>query len=283
MKSITDGFNEIKDNHFGLTGCGIGKSPHFRHIRVLKELCENPPATDGAVLADALLARIEQNWRAGRDKRETAPSGENWRFCKAGKMDPNNPSPEVTFERDFIEVAGDDWANQVPTSSGLLGPAADGRRAIDLVERKGEGVFEFVELKIKIDVDTPLRAALEVLDYATLYAFTRLNADALGYGPGFSELLEAQHIKLRVLAPQPFYGFKTRGGRRPYQLEWLEQTLHTATSRLSKRISSGFQMDFGFDVFSDSFPWKPRDQRSDDDILKMMTERHPLIGGLDSD
>jgi len=173
MKSITDGFNEIKDNHFGLTGCGIGKSPHFRHIRVLKELCENPPATDGAVLADALLARIEQNWRAGRDKRETAPSGENWRFCKAGKMDPNNPSPEVTFERDFIEVAGDDWANQVPTSSGLLGPAADGRRAIDLVERKGEGVFEFVELKIKIDDDTPLRAALEVLDLG--------NAENQGY------------------------------------------------------------------------------------------------------
>ena len=218
MKSITDGFNEIKDNHFGLTGCGIGKSPHFRHIRVLKELCENPPATDGAVLADALLARIEQNWRAGRDKRETAPSRENWWFCKAGKMDPNNPSPEVTFERDFIEVAGDDWANQVPTSSGLLGPWADKRRAIDLVECKGEGVFEFIELKI--ESDTPLIAALEVLDYAALYAFTRLNADELGYGPGFSELLEAQHIKLRVLAPQPFYGFKTRGDRRPYQLEW---------------------------------------------------------------
>lgn len=279
MESITDGFNEIKDAHLGLTGCGIGKSPHFKHIRVLKKLCGNPPATDGAVLADALLARIEHNWRAGRDEHETAPSRENWRFRKAGNMASYNPSPEVTFERDFIEVAGDDWANQVPTSSGLLGPWADKRRAIDLVECKGEGVFEFIELKI--ESDTPLIAALEVLDYAALYAFTRLNADELGYGPGFSELLEAQHIKLRVLAPQPFYGFKTRGDRRPYQLEWLEQALHTATSRLSKRIGREFQMDFRFEIFPDEFAWGPEHRRCRSHILKMMAGRRPLISRSD--
>lgn len=276
MKSITDGFNEIKDAHLKLTG----KSPRFKTITSLEKLCGNPPATDGAALADALLARIEQNWRTGRDEYETAPSRENWRFRKAGNMASYNTSREMTFERDFTELGGDDWANQVPTSSGLLGPWADKRRAIDLVERKGEGVFEFIELKI--ESDTPLRAAFEVLDYAALYAFSRLNADALGYGPGFSELLEAQHIKLRVLAPQPFYGFKTSGGGRLlYQLEWLEQTLQTATNRLSTRIGRTLQMGFRFEVFPDEFSWGPEHRRCRTHILKMMAGRRPLISKSD--
>ena len=66
-----------------------------------------------------------------------------------------------------------------------------------------------------------------------------------------------------------------------YPLDWLGQILQSAMQHFAQRIGGGFQMDFGFDVFSDSFPWKPEDQRSDDDVRKMMTERRPLIGGLD--
>ena len=277
VTSITDGLDDIKDAHFGLIGCGIGKSPHFKHITALKKLCENPPATNGAVLANALLARIEQNWRAGRDKHDTAPSRENWRFRKAGKMSTRNASAEVTFERDLADLGGENWANQVPTSSGLLGPHADKRRAIDLVERTGAGEFELIELKI--ESDTPLFAALEILEYGALYVFSRVEVKALGYEPGFSEILEAQHIKLRVLAPQPFYEFKTRAGRRPYQLDWLGRALQSATRHLALRIGGGFHMDFGFDVFPDDFISEPEDRRREGDILKMMAGRRPLMDG----
>ncbi len=279
VTSITDGLDDLKDAHFGLIGCGIGKSPHFKHITALKKLCENPPATDGAVLADTLLAKIEQNWRAGRDKHDTAPSRENWRFRKAGKMSTRNASAEVTFERELADLGGENWANQVPTSSGLLGPHADKRRAIDLVERTGAGEFELIELKI--ESDTPLFAALEILEYGALYVFSRVEVKALGYEPGFSEILEAQHIKLRVLAPQPFYEFKTRGGRHPYQLDWLEQTLQTAAGRLSKRIGREFQMDFRFEIFPDEFAWGPEHRRCRSHILKMMAGRRPLISRSD--
>ena len=40
VKSITDGLDDIKDTHFGLIGCGVGKSPHFGHITVVN----TPPA-----------------------------------------------------------------------------------------------------------------------------------------------------------------------------------------------------------------------------------------------
>jgi hypothetical protein len=276
VKSITDGFNEIKDAHFGLIGCRIGKPPHFQHVRVMKNLCSNPPTTDGEMLAGALIARIEQNWRAGRDEHETAPSRENWRFRKAGKMSPRNASAEVTFERDLAGLGGENWANQVPTSSGLLGPHADKRRAIDLVERTGEGEYELIELKI--DSNTPLFAALEILEYGALYVFSRMEAKALGYESGFSALLEAQCIRLRVLAPRSFYEFNTNEGPSPYQLEWLKRTLQIATRHLAQQIGGGFQMDFGFDVFPDGFVWESRERSTDDYVLKMAAGRHPLSG-----
>ncbi len=40
VKSITDGLDDIKDTNFGLIGCGVGKSPHFGHITVLKNFAE---------------------------------------------------------------------------------------------------------------------------------------------------------------------------------------------------------------------------------------------------
>jgi hypothetical protein len=128
-----------------------------------------------------------------------------------------------------------------------------------------------------------LFAALEILEYGALYVFSRVEAKALGYEPGFSDLLEAQRIRLRVLAPRSFYEFKTRGGRRPYQLDWLGRTLQSATRHLAQRIGGGFHMDFGFDVFPDDFTWEPRDRRPGDYVLKMAAGRRPLIGGLDSD
>ena len=60
----------------------------------------------------------------------------------------DNTSPEVMLERSIVRAASDNWANQVPTSSGLIGPHADKVRNIDLVQRLDENHFSFIELKV---------------------------------------------------------------------------------------------------------------------------------------
>ncbi len=80
------------------------------------------------------------------------------------------------------------------------------------MERTGNGSFDFIELKIRSD--TPLFAALEVLDYGVLYAFSRIYARSLNYNPGCSEIIDAHEIGLRVLALTQFYEYKSHTGAR---------------------------------------------------------------------
>ncbi len=193
VKSIADRFDALKDAALDLASCGVGDPPHFKHRRTLMMLCANDLGADGAALADTLVEQATQNWEVGRERYGASPSRQNWRFAQVGKMVAHNRSPEVSFERALAEVGGDHWANQVPTCSGLVGYRADGRRSIDLVERVWDRSFNLIELKI--GSDTPLFAALEVLDYGVLYAFTRMNARSLGMRPPVPEtILEKPQI-----------------------------------------------------------------------------------------
>ena len=91
-----------------------------------------------------------------------------------------------------------DWANQVPVASGLIAGAADGRRAIDLVHKRGERHFELIELKTASD--TPLYAAVEVIGYGCIWLLAR------AYPPSLRvQYLEADHVDLSVLAPMNYY------------------------------------------------------------------------------
>lgn len=274
-KSITDHFDGIKNKHLGLVGLGIKHARHFKHIGVLNELCSTPPKIDGYSLASSLLLQVYDNWSTSGRENNSSPSRQNWRFTKVGKMALHNPSPEVTFERTLVDSRGDNWANQVPTSCGIVASHADRRRSIDLVERVRDQGFDFIELKI--GSDTPLYAALEVLDYGVLYAFSRLNAEALKYDAGFSKILEAKSIGLRVLAPSEFYSPKKQKDGGFWDLSWLESTIQNAAGYLSSRIGSGFTMNFRFDVFSEGISWNREDSGDRDKVLTMIDGRRPLI------
>ena len=282
MKSLTDGFDQIKDESLGVADSRIGESPHYQHVRTCKRLCTSPPpCADGADLAAELVDRAEKNWSSGKGRSLASPSGENWRFTRAGDMRPTNPSLEVTFERKFMEAAIDGWANQVPTCAGVLRPKADRRRAIDLVRRIGEGRFDFIELKVVADEwdgsGKPLFAAMQVLEYGVLYAFSRIHAPSLKYRPGHNPILDSHRVGLRVLAPARFYEYKVRGGREPYELGWLELMMRDATGELASRIGGGMVMDFRFDVFPDAFSWPQPQQTAIDHAKRMMERRRPLI------
>ena len=277
MKSIAHGFDGIKDESLGLVDSGIGQPPHFRHRRSCKFLCTNQPLhADGAGLAEALVTQATRNWTAGQERGGAPSSSENWRFTRAGKMVPDDPSPEVTFERAFMEAADEHWANQVPTCSGVFRPEADHRRSIDLVKKTGNGSFEFIELKVCSD--TPLFAALEVLDYGVLYVFSRIHARSLKYRPGCSAILDAHKIGLRVVAPRRFYEYKIRAGPWvPFDLGWLESMMRDAARQLASMIRGDTTIDFRFDVFSEGFSWPQQEYAGGDYALTMMAGRQPLI------
>jgi hypothetical protein len=128
-----------------------------------------------------------------------------------------------------------DWVNQVPTASGLVSPTNDRHRNIDLVHRLAPGRYEFIELKL--GSDTPLTAVMELLQYWSLYLFARRNYRQLGSRP---EMLDADQVHLRVLAPQPYYN--------RYDLRWLEPEINAAVKGIGKNC--GILVDLAFQAFA---------------------------------
>jgi hypothetical protein len=89
------------------------------------------------------------------------------------------------------------------------------------VHNLAHGVWEFIELKV--NSDTPLYAAMEILQYGLLFLFSRHHQQELQYDTS-KELLQATQIHLKVLAPSRYYTSNRAGA--PYQLQWLEESLN---------------------------------------------------------
>jgi hypothetical protein len=139
-----------------------------------------------------------------------------------------------------IAAAGGGWSNQVPICSGVAGPSADRRRAIDLVHQVDEGHFAFLELKIASD--TPLYAAIEIIGYGCVWLLSRGRGAAAA-----SELLAAQQVDLVVLAPAEYYA--------PFRLDALAEALNAQVSALGG--SHGVELSFRFEVLPEPLARMP--------------------------
>src|SRR5262245_27510495 len=143
--SFFDGLPEIICTHLGVK--------NFRTKKAALELAaRNPFVFSGEQFVRALFERLDRNWSAVLPGLSKPPSSQNFRWCVTkDRIDPENTSPEVTLERALIHACINanrkDWSNQVPLISGIAGPRAYKRRAIDLVHRDENGGFEFIELK----------------------------------------------------------------------------------------------------------------------------------------
>ena len=250
MSSILQGTWCVIDRFFGLEEVGT-TIPHFKHKRSCLELSNHPPqGLDGKTLLTTLYFTIQTNWRESLYHKP--PSKENWRVEPRDQLAEKNVSPEVTLERTIIQASDATWGNQVPTSSGLTGPRCDKVRNIDLVHNMGSGVWEFIELKVKSD--TPLYAAMEILQYGLLFLLSRKHQEEFGYDKHSKELLQASQVHLKVLAPYEYY--IPRRSSQPYQLKWLEAFLNDGLyGFLKDHNHPPLHMDFQFEAFPLDFQW----------------------------
>jgi hypothetical protein len=177
-----------------------------------------------------VLNVIAQNWRLGEADKQLGRSRENWRWSLRTQIGAHNRSPEVLLERAIaaacLRTGRRDWANQIPVSSGLILGASGRRRAIDLVQQRGDAHFELIELKV--NSDTPLYAAIEALAYSSIWLLTREARQG-----STSSILAATRLDVRVLAPSRHY--------EPFELEVLESSIDRSLKGLAPE--HGVQMN----------------------------------------
>lgn len=243
-ESILTGVELIIDEVLDLRSCGVGKAPQYKHKTTCRKLSVLPPATfDATALIMKIYAQVESNWKEGANYKS---STENWRFEPRTNIDTSNEDPEIKLERAIVRIQPQppvNWVNQAPTSSGFVGQWADKHRNIDLIHRCEDGAYEFIELKV--ESDTPLYAAMEILQNAVLYIFSRENERKMEWGSDKQELLRiATVIHLRVLAPCSYY--------EGYNLDWLEVNICNGLKTFLAGRTPKLQMDFRFDAFP---PW----------------------------
>jgi hypothetical protein len=220
---------------------------NIRHRKAFLELSRiTPKSLDGSELSARLFSLVSANWQSCLAATNRLPSRENWRWWEPkADISPHNSSPEVTLERAAIAAAlrhgRVDWANQVPIASGLIAGTGDRRRAIDLVHQRGNGAFDFIELKIASD--NPLYAAIEILQYGLIWLLSREYRHNLGYDG--KELLEASSVRLSVLAPKEYYG--------GFDLSWLSNGVSEGLHAIGK--SRGVSLSFVFEALPEWFRW----------------------------
>ena len=246
--SICDGIDDIIDNAFGVADIG-SSSPHYQHKRSCLRLSKGcPTGFDASALLESMLTRVQQNWDRSPRRRRADPSDQNWRWEKQTEIADRNQSKEKRLEKRIAQLTGDDWVNQVPTASGLYESNRDRHRNVDLARRIGDRAFELIELKV--DSGNPLLATAEILQYAVLYLFARLH-----YPPhqiAAKQLLQADAIGLRVLAPHKFYA--------GYDLGWMVPAFDTALRSFSSTNAVAVELSFQFLSFPPSFSWPGDDE-----------------------
>ena len=127
MPSIVSGLDSLIDEELGLTTIGT-TAPHYRHRESYRRLAQQPLVHfDGPALVTNLYRQIEKNWECGGRRKGSV---QNWRWQSNSSYDHKHKGSEIRLERDLIGLRkllwpeDDDWVNQVPTASRLLGQDA---------------------------------------------------------------------------------------------------------------------------------------------------------------
>lgn len=238
--------------------CEVLGIASLRHRSALDALGRSGQLPRGSVAA--ALDRIAANWKACAKAGQGSVSQQNWRWWEPQSfIGAANRSPEVILERAIVNACAAagrrDWSNQIPVASGVVSASGEKRRAIDLVQKIGEGHFVFIELKVASD--TPLYAAFEIISYVGVWLLSRSGARR-------TDLLDATRVDARVLAPSEYYS--------RFQLEALEQLLNEELKTYG--ALQGIELSFGFETLPQSFT--PLQSYKDTEIFALLEGRKPL-------
>lgn len=180
-----------------------GKPPFYRHRSAANELTQRKSRLIGTPeFLSASYQQIQGNWAIDNETGYSNHSKENWRWKRHLELSSTNKSPELQLERAIVRACGENWSNQMPAASGLVGPHTDKRAAVDLVHKESLNRYSLIELKV--DSDNPLFAAIEILLYGLLFVWSRNNKEELGYTQE-QPMLAATTVTLSVLAPARYY------------------------------------------------------------------------------
>lgn len=241
-KSILDGTERLPDKWLGLTS--RGNPPLYRHKSAALQLSKRKDIPSAHSFLTEAYALIDDNWRRAVAENRYSRSNQNWRFTQRTEMSAHNSSAEVGLERRIIQAADErHWANQVPTSSGLVSPASDTTRNIDLVQRDDEQNYTFIELKVASN--NPLFAAVEIVLNGLLFIWSRNNAGTLYTDRPMPPVLAAKSVALCVLAPSTYYDCER------LDLTRLNRAINQGLESFEYR--SGIPCSFEFSVLSDTF------------------------------
>ncbi|NWF82859.1 MAG: hypothetical protein HXY18_03410 [Bryobacteraceae bacterium] len=229
-RSLLSGVDDLIDRSLGVEAIGQS-APHHKHLTSYRHVAGSR-LMDGIGMIGAAYTLIEQNWPGTRCR-----SSENWRWVKKLHISGQNESPEKRFEK-AVAANCQEWFNMIPVASGVIPGLQEGGRRIDLARECEPGWFEFVELKFGPNCDTPLRAAIEILQYGLIYVFSRVHASGLGYDAG-NRLLSARRISLKAVLPAEAYSSGS--------LERLEGSLNAGLRALTARLGVQCQLDFVFE------------------------------------
>jgi hypothetical protein len=225
--------------------------------------------TMNSEVLNGAIGKIENNWHG-----KQTSSKENWklRFValptdKSKQKKGHDQKAEVPLERTIARAFDGKEArtidgkkilwNQMPVASGLVESSSNDkanrkgkRRAVDLIYQRDVEIkgYEFLELKVANNkIDTPIDAAIEVLEYGLLYLFSRIHAETLGYS---EDILKASRIGLRVLAERDYY--KQWKDDVYFSLDELNDALKVYLESNDK-VFGELQMDFRFEAFPTNF------------------------------
>jgi hypothetical protein len=245
LPSLFAGTDTIVNGCFGISS--------FRHMSAILKLGAKPPENfNGQEFIAHLFQHIARNWDECLAVLAKPPSMQNWRwFEPKPAMAERNNSPEVTLERkaiiEMLAAGRTDWSNQVPIASGMIVGAGDRRRAIDWVHQRSSNAFDFIELKV--NSDNPLYATVELLQYGVIWLLSRKQKQLLGYCG--RTLIEADDIRLSVLAPRQFY--------RSLDLSWLSTCINEGLRVLGEE-HEGVKLSFAYETFPEWFSWPGTEQ-----------------------
>jgi len=245
MASILDRTDELIDDWLGLEFQAQGALYKCKQAWID---CSEMQPSGGCDFVRSFIQAVDENCR--NRTRPQDPSKQNWRFEPRPNIAPHNRSVEKRLEKNLVRGAPSSLANQIPVASGVCSDD-EGKRAIDLAQRRRPNEYTFFELKVPSNKSNPVHAAMELLGYGACYVAARLNMSQPCYERawyGKKELLAATVVHLRVLAPLEFY----LDGGRCRSLLGLQTAIDSGLWCVKDFVGS-LRMDFAFEAFPEDF------------------------------